>query len=113
MADTYHIEAKSMPTPADIVARVNALADAMLSVAVDMEYYGGLAVWSRHARELLEFGYLARSWAIEIASTIEAVEPMTDIEQKCQDCLTPPGTRCESAPGACPFRQVAPVADAT
>lgn len=105
MADTYHIEAKPMLTPADIVARVNALADAMLSTAVDMEYYGGLAVWARHARELLEFGYLARSWAVEIAATLEAVEPLTDIEQKCPDCLTPPGTRCESAPGHCPYRK--------
>ena len=30
--------------------------------------------------------------------------PLTDIEQKCPDCLTPPGTRCESAPGACPYQ---------
>jgi hypothetical protein len=23
---------------------------------------------------------------------------------KCPDCITPPGTRCESAPGNCPYR---------
>lgn len=112
MADTYHIEAKPMPTPADIAARVHALADNMWSIAVDMEYYGGLSVWARHARELLELGYLARSWAIEITDTIEAVEPLTDIEQKCPDCLTPPGTRCESAPGHCPYRQAPQDAEA-
>lgn len=27
---------------------------------------------------------------------------------KCQDCQTPPGTRCESAPGNCPYRLYAP-----
>jgi cob(I)alamin adenosyltransferase len=30
---------------------------------------------------------------------------------KCPDCLTPPGTRCESAPGNCPYVKAAQLLD--
>ena len=100
------------PTRSEIAKRLHTLADDMIDVAAEMDFYGGMAVWAQHAPELLGAGYLARSWAAEIEQQAHTAIPLTDIEQKCPDCLTPPGTRCESAPGNCPYRQAAPEAEA-
>lgn len=96
---------RDVPTRSEIAARLHRLANHIISVAVDIEYYGGMAFLAKHSRELLGAGHLARSWAAEIEKQAHTAIPLTDIEQKCPDCLTPPGTRCESAPGNCPYRQ--------
>lgn len=92
-------------TRSEIAKWLHALADDMIYLAVAMEFYGGMALWAKHAQELLGAGHRARSWAAEIENQAHTAIPLTDIEQKCPDCLTPPGTRCESAPGHCPYRQ--------
>ena len=100
------------PTRSEIAKRLHTLADDMIDVAAEMDFYGGMAVWAQHAQELLGAGHLARSWAAEIENQAHTAIPLTDIEQKCSDCLTPPGTRCESAPSNCPYRQAQQDAEA-
>jgi hypothetical protein len=42
------------------------LADTAIEIAADMDYYGGLAEWSQHSRELANAAGLLRQWASEI-----------------------------------------------
>ena len=81
------------PTRSEIAQWLHALADDMIYLAAAMEFYGGMALWAKHSRELRGAGHLARSWADEIEKQTHTAIPLTDIEQKCPDCLTPPGTR--------------------
>lgn len=63
------------PTPLtrhEIAERLLLLADAMEDTAVAMDYYGELAEWARHGRELAGAGRIARQWAAEIASEAAA-----------------------------------------
>lgn len=54
------------PTKAQIAARLRKLADEMDDISVDMDYYGGLAEWAQHGREIAGAGKIAREWADEI-----------------------------------------------
>lgn len=57
------------PTKAQIAARLRKLADEMDDVSVDMDYYGGLAEWAQHGREIAGAGKIAREWAEEIEAS--------------------------------------------
>lgn len=54
------------PTKTEIAQRLRKLADEMDEIAVAMDYYGGLAGWSQHGREIAGSGKIARQWAEEI-----------------------------------------------
>jgi hypothetical protein len=54
------------PTKAQIAARLRKLADEMDDISVDMDYYGGLAEWAQHGREIAGAGKIALEWADEI-----------------------------------------------
>jgi len=49
-----------------ISSRLRAVADEMANIAVDLDYYGGLAHWRRHGKELAGAAHTARSWAHEL-----------------------------------------------
>ena len=53
-------------TRAEISARLEALAEEMAAVAVEMDYHGGLAEWARHGRELFGASEIARQWVEEM-----------------------------------------------
>ncbi len=60
------------PTPAFIASmalRLRALAEAMETLGADMDYYGGLAPWGQHGREMVNAAGMARAWADEMEST--------------------------------------------
>lgn len=64
------------PSKDEIAARLRKLADEMNDIAVQMDYYGGFAEWSRHGREISGAGKIARQWAEEIeASNAEPSGP--------------------------------------
>lgn len=63
-----------MTPKAEIAARLRVLADKMDSIAVDMDYYGGLSGWSKHGRELAGAGAIARQWAYEIEEELRNAE---------------------------------------
>lgn len=50
----------------EIAQRLRILADEMDDIAVCMDYFGGLAEWARHGREIAGAGWIARQWADEI-----------------------------------------------
>lgn len=54
------------PTKAQISARLRKLATEMDDIAVAMDYYGGLAAWAQHGREIAGAGAITRQWADEI-----------------------------------------------
>ena len=54
------------PKQIEIAARLRRLADEMDDISVCMDYYGGLAAWSQHGREIAGAGKIARQWADEI-----------------------------------------------
>lgn len=53
-------------TKNEIAKRLRLLADEMDEIASSMDYYGGLAEWSQHGREISGAGAIARQWAEEI-----------------------------------------------
>lgn len=63
---TDYIGPHKHPTKRQIAAKLRKLADEMDGVAVEMDYYGGFAGWSRHGREIAKAGAIARTWADEI-----------------------------------------------
>lgn len=42
------------------------LSEHMADIAVSMDYYGGLAPWARHARDLMGAAGICQEWADEI-----------------------------------------------
>lgn len=74
-ASLYAVAGKvEQPTRADISARLRALAEEMEYLASCMDYYGGMAEWSRHGREIAGAGHIARQWADEIEASGERSE---------------------------------------
>ena len=67
-ACTYIGPRNPPPTKAQIAARLRKLAAEMDDIAVDMDYYGGLAAWAQHGREIAGAGKIAREWAAEIVA---------------------------------------------
>jgi hypothetical protein len=53
-------------TRAELAARLRALSAEMVEIAVEMDYFGGLAPWARHGLELAGAAGIAREWAEEI-----------------------------------------------
>lgn len=49
-----------------ISSRLRAVAEELGAIVVDLDYYGGLSVTSRHGKELAGAAHTARSWAQEI-----------------------------------------------
>jgi hypothetical protein len=66
MRDLIRVKENPPPTKAQIAARLRKLATEMDDIAVDMDYYGGLAEWAQHGREIAGAGKIARGWAEEI-----------------------------------------------
>ena len=66
------------PTKAQIAARLRKLADEMDDISVDMDYYGGLAAWAQHGREIAGAGKIAREWADEIEAANAKVKGASD-----------------------------------
>lgn len=60
--------ARKAPSETDIACRLRVLADDMFNLAVDMDYYGGLAEWAKHAKELRGASVTVEQWA-------ESIEP--------------------------------------
>lgn len=60
--------AKLAPTQQEIAEHLRFLADDMDAVALAMDYYGGLAPWAQHAKEMMGAAEMAREWADEILS---------------------------------------------
>ena len=54
------------PTKVQIAVRLRKLADEMDDISLCMDYYGGLAEWAQHGREIAGAGKIAREWADEI-----------------------------------------------
>ena len=50
----------------NIAKRLRELADTASAIAVDMDYYGGMAEWATHGRELADTALQLRQWADEI-----------------------------------------------
>jgi hypothetical protein len=53
-----------------IAQRLQQLAGEMLSVAADMDYYGGLAEWAQHGKELVGAALMTREWSVEILDDV-------------------------------------------
>lgn len=60
------VAAVAAPSKLEIAARLRRLADEMDDLAVTLDYYGGLAEWARHGREIAGAGAIARQWAAAI-----------------------------------------------
>ena len=56
------------PTKREIAEHLKFLAADMDAVALAMDYYGGIAPWALHAREMMGAAEMAREWADEILS---------------------------------------------
>ncbi len=52
-------------TPA-LAIRLRLLADEMEVLGADLDYYGGLAEWAVHGREMVGAAEIAREWAKNI-----------------------------------------------
>ena len=50
----------------NIAKRLRELADTAAALAVDMDYFGGMAEWSAHGRELANAALQLKQWATEI-----------------------------------------------
>jgi hypothetical protein len=50
----------------DIAKRLLVLSEAMISLGVDMDYYGGFSQIGEKGRELVGAGVIARQWSQEI-----------------------------------------------
>lgn len=55
------------PTKAEIAERLHQLSKTMLDIATDMDYYGGLAEWAQHGKELAGASGIVMGWAKAIA----------------------------------------------
>lgn len=55
-----------MNSKTSIPERLRALADDMVELGAEMEYYGGIADWSVHGLELIGAARMAREWADSI-----------------------------------------------
>jgi hypothetical protein len=53
----------SITTKPAIAMRLRLLADEMERLGTDIDYYGGLAEWSQHGREMVGAAKIARQWA--------------------------------------------------
>jgi len=53
-------------TKPELANRLHWLADEMIEIAVLMDYYGGMAEWAKHGKELTNAAFIARQWADEI-----------------------------------------------
>jgi hypothetical protein len=58
--------AEAVPSQSDIAKKIRALSDSMSDIAVEMDYFGGMAEWSKHSVELLGASAVVRNWALEI-----------------------------------------------
>ena len=54
------------PQKLEIAARLVRMAAEMESIGVAMDYYGGLAEWARHGKELAGAANICREWAFEL-----------------------------------------------
>jgi hypothetical protein len=59
---------KLAPTKHEISEQLRFLAADMDAIAIAMDYYGGLAPWAQHAREMKGAAALCREWADEIVA---------------------------------------------
>jgi hypothetical protein len=71
-AQTEIDRSRLAPTKREIAGRLLSLADDMDAVALAMDYYGGMAPWAQHAKEMMGAAVLCRDWADEI----QADEPV-------------------------------------
>lgn len=46
-----------------LAIRLRLLADEMETLGADLDYYGGLAEWATHGREMVGAAEIARGWA--------------------------------------------------
>jgi hypothetical protein len=81
---------QNTPTKLEIAGRLLCLADDMDAVALAMDYYGGLAPWAAHAKEMMGAAVLCRDWAGEIRQDepVARVAVEADVRQlpDCQTC---------------------------
>jgi hypothetical protein len=74
----------------EIAKRLRVLADEMDQLSVDMDYYGGLANWAMHGREMAGAGRIAREWADNIErDEVRSVVGNDDAipESDCHRCI--------------------------
>lgn len=57
-------------SPQSIAKRLRALSTEMMSIAIDMDYYGGMAEWAKHGVELAGAAHIAQEWASEMEKQI-------------------------------------------
>jgi hypothetical protein len=55
-----------VPSQSDIAQKIRALSDSMSDIAVEMDYFGGMAEWAKHSAELMQASQIAENWADEI-----------------------------------------------
>lgn len=56
-------------TKAALAIRIRLLADDMEQLGADFDYFGGLAEWAKHGREMIGAANMAREWAEQIEAT--------------------------------------------
>lgn len=56
----------STTTNPALAIRLRLLADEMETLGADLDYYGGLAEWAKHGREMVGAAEIARVWAEQI-----------------------------------------------
>lgn len=71
MTETKGEQPKYTPWPAptsrrELEAQIKILAGHMLDMAVNLEYFGGMAGWALHGSELRGAAEILRSWAEDI-----------------------------------------------
>ena len=68
----------------DIAAQLLWLSEHMTDIATSMDYYGGLALWALHGKELAGAAMICREWANEIETCETGHVPnfMDDIDGK-------------------------------
>lgn len=71
-------EHEPLPAPKtqlEIAAQLRWLAEHMADIATSMDYYGGMAPWAQHARELAGAALIASEWAGEIEAANAKFRP--------------------------------------
>jgi hypothetical protein len=63
------------PSQSDIAQKLRALSDSMSDIAVEMDYFGGMAEWAKHSVELLGASAVVGNWALEIDAKIKKDAP--------------------------------------
>ena len=51
---------------ADIADRLQKLSTEIIDISTAMDYYGGVAPWAKHSREMIGAAAICREWAAEI-----------------------------------------------